>query len=122
MAENRRFTRIVFSAPVTLTADEKRWNTELIDVSLKGVLVVKPKVWHCQPGDQFILSFQLAGSDIDITMAVHKAHERENCIGFTCDSIDLDSASYLRRMIELNVGSAEMLNRDLEHLTIPEDA
>jgi hypothetical protein len=120
MEEHRRFTRIVFSTPVTITADGKVWSTQLIDVSLKGVLVKTPEHWDHQPGDRFMLSFQLAGADIDIVMQVHKAHERDNCIGFTCDSIDLDSASHLRRLIELNVGQADLLNRELEHLTIPE--
>ena len=55
-------------------------------------------------------------------MKVHKAHERNNCIGLTCDSIDIDSATHLKRLIELNVGSAELLNRNLEHLAVPNES
>lgn len=120
MEEHRRFTRIIFSTPVTLSAKNKVWTTELIDISLKGALVKTPEQWQCDVGDQFTLGFVLAGSDIDIHMQVHKAHQLENSIGFTCDSIDIDSASYLRRLIELNVGNADLLNRDLEHLSHPE--
>ncbi|MFT4927956.1 MAG: hypothetical protein ACI8WB_004071 [Phenylobacterium sp.] len=121
MPENRRFTRIVFSTPVKLKAKRALWVTELVDISLKGALVKKPDKWTCNIGDQFTLTFMLAGSDIDIHMLVHKAHQDEDMIGFTCDSIDIDSASHLRRLIELNVGSADLLNRDLEHLSHPEE-
>ena len=121
MEEHRRFTRIIYSTPVTISTGENVWATQLIDVSLKGVLVKTPARWNNQPGDRFVLSFKLEGADIDIVMKVHKAHERDNCIGFTCDSIDIDSASHLRRLIELNVGRADLLNRELEHLTHPQD-
>ncbi len=120
MEDNRRFTRIVFSTPVKLSTATGVWTAELIDVSLKGALVKMPENWPHHAEDQFTLSFRLAGSEIDINMQVSKAHQLNHCIGFSCDSIDIDSASHLRRLIELNVGSADLLNRDLEHLTHPE--
>ena len=119
MSESRRFTRVVYSTPVQLMASDSTWETELIDVSLKGVLVKKPAELQSQSGDTFSLSFCLADSGIDIHMQVHTAHVHDDSIGFTCDSIDIDSATHLRRLIELNVGSAELLNRNLEHLTVP---
>jgi hypothetical protein len=122
MPDCRRFTRIIFSTPVKLSGQKGIWKTELVDVSLKGALVKTPGNWHSVVGEQFTLSFVLAGSDIDIHMLVHKAHQIDNCIGFTCDSIDIDSASHLRRLIELNVGNADLLNRDLEHLSHPQEA
>ena len=121
MTDNRRFIRIVFSTPATLSSGNHIWTSELIDLSLKGALMLKPKGWRAETGDQFSLKFMLPGSDIDIRMQVHKAHERDNCIGFSCDSIDIDSATHLKRLIELNVGSAELLYRDLEHLIIPQE-
>ena len=123
MPEHRRFTRIVFSTPATIVAlaNDDMWTSQLVDLSLKGALVKKPPGWQQAPGEKFALSFQLLGTDIDIHMLVHKAHEHPDSIGFACDSIDIDSASHLRRLIELNVGSAELLDRDLAHLTVPED-
>lgn len=124
MPEHRRFTRIVFSTPATIVAmaSDHVWSSELIDLSLKGALVKKPPGWPHQPGEKFALSFKLIGTDIDIHMEVHKAHEHPESIGFACDSIDIDSASHLRRLIELNVGSEDLLHRDLEHLTVPEES
>lgn len=121
MTENRRFTRIVFSTPASLIQDGQHWLTELLDLSFKGALVIKPSNWQGNVGDTFTLDFKLPGSDIDVCMQVHKAHERDNYLGLTCDSIDIDSATHLRRLIELNVGSAELLNRDLEHLAVPDN-
>lgn len=121
MTDNRRFTRIVFSSPVTVCAivNDEHWTSELIDLSLKGALVKKPVDWQREIGEKFELSFQLVGTDIDIHMRVHKAHEHPDSIGFACDAIDIDSASHLRRLIELNVGSEALLHRDLEHLSVP---
>lgn len=49
-------------------------------------------------------------------MTVSLAHEKGRQLGFYCEEIDLDSITHLRRLIELNLGSSELLERELSAL------
>ena len=43
-------------------------------------------------------------------------------VGLRCDNIDLDSITHLRRLVELNVGDHNILERDLASLINDEPA
>ncbi len=116
MVERRRFFRVVFSTPAQLTQGQQSWSTRLLDLSLQGALVERPANWPEEGEGRFELSFSLADSDIQITMEVEPCHSAENKLGLYCHHIDIDSASHLKRLIELNVGNADMLKRELAHL------
>ncbi|MGB1059017.1 MAG: hypothetical protein ACPGZU_02735, partial [Ketobacter sp.] len=44
------------------------------------------------------------------------AHLEGNRTGIACDHIDVDSASHLRRIVELNTGNEALLEREIEAL------
>lgn len=46
-------------------------------------------------------------------MLVTLAHQKDGLLGLQCREIDLDSITHLRRLIELNLGSSELLEREL---------
>lgn len=114
--DKRQFTRITFDSPVYLSNKTVTWETELLDISLNGVLVDKPANWNATVGDQFKLTLDLNQSDIEIRMEVEVAHMEQNHIGFHCKHIDLDSITHLRRLVELNIGNTEILDRELSAL------
>jgi len=114
--ENRRFTRIPFDATVHVTSADGSWDCSLIDISLKGVLVDRPDDWKGELEDTAMIELELTGGDASIRMDVIVAHVEENHIGFRCEHIDLDSITHLRRLVELNVGDTEILNRELNAL------
>jgi len=58
---------------------------------------------------------RLEGGPI-IGMSVTLAHVHQDSLGFRCQRIDLDSFLRLKRMIELNLGNTDMLERELEAL------
>lgn len=118
--DRRQFTRIIFSTPATLTQKEKFWQTQLIDLSLKGALVNSPANWDLPTGSQLNIIFRLQGADIDIKMETHVAHVENDHLGLKCDHVDIDSATHLRRLIELNVGDDQLLHRELDLLSHPE--
>jgi hypothetical protein len=45
------------------------------------------------------------------------AHLEGTQVGLRCDSIDIDSLTHLRRLVELNVGDEAILQRELSALT-----
>ena len=120
MEDRRRFTRIIFSTPAFLSNMGIVWSSTLIDLALKGALVEKPDNWKDGEVKRVMLSFKLAGSDIEISMNMLVSHEGQNHLGLLCEQIDIDSATHLKRLIELNVGDDKLLHRDFDNLLHPE--
>jgi hypothetical protein len=112
----RRFSRIPFDAAVTLTSPNGIWHGKLLDISLKGVLTTRPLNWVWQGGDRFLVEIHPPENHFAIRMESVVAHADEHKVGLRCTHIDLDSASHLRRLVELNVGDEETLNRELAAL------
>lgn len=112
--ERRRFQRIPFMAEAELCQGAQRWTVPLHDLSLKGLLVGRPEGWST-PGAPLQACLRLA-DDVEVCMTVSLAHEKDGQLGFYCEEIDLDSITHLRRLIELNLGSSELLERELSAL------
>ncbi len=110
--EQRRFTRIAFDAAATLIKDGREWPCELIDLSLKGALVSQPDDWNGAIDDTCKLRLTL-DDDVRIDMDVAIAHHENQRVGLCCKDIDLDSITHLRRLVELNLGDAILLEREL---------
>lgn len=114
--ERRIFSRVPFSGRVTVEGDHAYWQADLIDISMKGVLITRPMEWHGQPGDHYQLKISLGENRLVITMDTSLAHSSNECLGFCCEHIDLDSMTHLRRLLELNLGDEERINHELSAL------
>lgn len=114
-ADRRRFKRISFDARTELTQGSKSWAVQLIDLSLKGLLIERPSPWLGNPGEPFIVDIHL-NVDIDVRMEVRLTHDDHNHLGFVCEHIGLDSVTHLRRLIELNLADHDELDRELAAL------
>jgi len=115
-SERRRFTRIPFEAAVSVSNPSGKWSGKLLDISLNGVLISQPQNWHQKDGSQFLLEIHPADSVFRIRMEVTVSHQESQTIGLQCNHIDIDSISHLRRLVELNVGDENILNRELSAL------
>lgn len=112
----RRFHRFFFDAPCQLHQGETSWQTEVLDISLKGVLLKEPADWDGDPGQPFEVIIQLAQQEAAIVMALSLMHTEAGSLGFVCQYIDLESASHLKRLVELNLGDPDLLSRELSAL------
>ena len=113
--ERRSYNRIPFNAEILMQCGDVEWSCNLLDISLKGMLV--------EPPDNL---------DIDITKPCGMAlflgegvsiHARVNIIrsdngnwGLKWLQIDVNSLQHLRRLIELNTSNPAMLMRELSEL------
>ncbi|WP_443191049.1 PilZ domain-containing protein [Pseudomonas indica] len=113
--ERRRFHRVEFDADTELSQGDRRWKVVLHDLSLKGLLVECPQGWNGDPNQPFLADIRLS-SDIHVRMEVVLTRTQNEQLGFVCRHIDLDSISHLRRLIELNLGDEDLLERDLAAL------
>jgi pSer/pThr/pTyr-binding forkhead associated (FHA) protein len=113
--QQRRFTRIHFDTPVTLHSDQRSWDTELVDISLHGALIKTPASLQVDMDQRYHLSVHLDAEQV-IGMEVAVAHQHDEELGLRCVDIDLDSITHLRRLVELNLGEAELVERELAAL------
>jgi hypothetical protein len=115
--ERRRNRRVLFDAPANLqTEDGVSYQTLLIDISLKGALTKIPANWPASPEQPITLNIHLDEDDAVISMQCHLIHTEGEAIGFHCHSMDMDSITHLRRLVELNLGDPELLERELATL------
>lgn len=114
--ERRHFTRIPMDSIASIRCQNRSLPTRLLDISLKGALLEKPADYHGNSGDQCELELLLG--DATITMQGSIAHSEAGHIGFRCDHIDLESISHLKRLVALNLGDDEALERELHELVV----
>lgn len=110
--KQRRFSRIPFKVRVTIQDNDQSRDTDLIDISLHGVLIRTPEGIETAENTPYRLAIHLEDGP-DINMGVHVAHCNQEYIGLRCDDIDVDSISHLRRLVELNLGDPSLLEREL---------
>ena len=115
--DRRHFHRILFDAEVRLNDDGHGWQAKLIDISMKGVLMECPAEWSGAKGDHFTLEIPLGEGGEAIRMAALLAHAERGHLGFEWQDIDVESFSHLRRLLELNLGDPNLVNRELSELS-----
>jgi len=114
--ERRKFTRIPFEASVTLSNPQGKWTAKLLDISLNGILITQPHNWVDCANKEFMIEVNFAENAAHIRMETTVSHIEAKKIGLRCNYIDIDSASHLRRLVELNLGNEDVLNRELSAL------
>lgn len=113
--ERRNFWRAVFHSPVCLTTSEGDTYAQLLDISLKGTLVETGNAWDGKLGEECRVNLELA-PDVTISMRTTIMHVEGPHVGLRCASIDLDSITHLRRLVELNSGDPAILDREFGSL------
>lgn len=114
--ERRHFSRIAFAGPAHLVTVEQRLPVQVLDLSLKGALLLLPEDASVEPGALCLLDLPLAPHEGRITMAAQLAHVSDGRAGLLSLGIDIESITHLRRVIELNLGDASLAERDLKAL------
>ncbi len=111
----RRFSRIPFEVAASLQQGQQRWETHLLDISLHGALIALPQTFVAGELALYTLSIHLEGGN-DIDMQVEIVHQGDDRLGLRCSHIDLESITHLRRLVELNLGDPQLVERELSAL------
>lgn len=114
-SNRRQFWRAHFHSPVRLALNGQVSDADLYDISLKGALVKVVEGWPGCNGDHCQLRLVLGNAAI-IGMSATITHIAGRRVGFRCDNIDVDSVTHLRRLVELNAGDPDLLDRELSAL------
>ena len=114
--ERRHFVRVQFDTPAQLTSAHGMQDVQVLDLSLKGALLLATEPAHAPPGMPCQLTVPLADRN-HIVMSAEVVHSEGLHLGLRCRNIDLDSVTHLRRLIELQLGDPALLERDLAELS-----
>ncbi|MGH1462278.1 MAG: PilZ domain-containing protein [Neptuniibacter sp.] len=114
--ERRRFTRITFDASTEVKQDDNVWQTTLIDISFNGMLLHSETPIPLELGAIAEITVHLLGNDVTINTPATLAHMQGSQYGFSIENLDLDSLTQIRRLVELNLGDEQLLERELDHL------
>ena len=116
----RHFSRIAFHSPADLITSHGHEHVVVLDLSLKGALVRLPASRRFAPGENCTLHVKLGAPGTLIRMQGNVAHVEGLYAGLVCHNLDLDSATHLRRLVELNLGDPALLERELSALVSEE--
>ena len=117
MSKNRHFHRVNFDSMVEFKTNEVEHVCELVDISINGALIAACSGATPQSGTLCQLTISLNDADENkIIMKGTIAHKIENRVGIHCESIDVNSMTHLRKLIEYNLGDVELVNRDFDSL------
>ncbi len=115
IVEKRKFNRIAYNATGTFTSADIKLEIIIHDLSLKSALFTTKNPIDLAPGTQGQLTIAL-NADYDIAMDVQVVRQDGCDTAVICKSIDLDSMTHLRNLVELNCADPSLLERDLANL------
>lgn len=113
--EQRQFTRVHFFQRVHVTANDQRLETHCLDISLRGILLVRPEGVNWPLEQRVRVSLVLSENET-INMECSLVHIDDDVVGCACDSMDLDSMTTLRRLLEYNLEEKAKMDRELGEL------
>ncbi|MDN3922567.1 PilZ domain-containing protein [Roseateles violae] len=114
--DRRQFNRVAFATGAELITTQERLQAQVLDLSLKGALLQLPAGALVGAGTPCLLKLLLADQQTVISMAGELAHVEGERAGMLCRSIDIESITHLRRLVEINLGDHALLERDLKAL------
>lgn len=117
MENRRQFTRILFSIKAELHVEDQVYPVSIHDISLNGALVTAPETDNILKGKLGSLIFHLADGEAEVEMHVAVVHQEPDVVGLQCNAIDIDSITHLRRLVELNLGDENQLEKELSQLS-----
>ncbi|MAS25862.1 MAG: PilZ domain-containing protein [Oceanospirillaceae bacterium] len=113
--DKRQFERVHFLRRVKVATEGDVLETHCMDISLRGLLLVRPERVNWRLEQQLVVTLELSDDQV-ITMNCSLVHIDEDVVGCACDSMDLDSMTTLRRLLELNMPDPSAVDRELAEL------
>ena len=111
--ERRKCTRVLFKNSCTLIGQNGRFPASLVDICLKGALIDPGESSVFVPNEDCELEIVLGTPALQLNIQARMVHSDGRRIGMKFTHIDIDSLTHLRKLIELNVGDAELTTKEL---------
>ena len=116
MGEKRLFQRVNFAVTTEVEIDGVRYETRLVDISLKGALLEFSHPENLDRGQPCHLIIHLDLSDVTLFFTGAVAHTNDNLTGIKFITVDIESMMHLRNLLELNSGDPDLVRSELHAL------
>ncbi|MCK5152765.1 MAG: PilZ domain-containing protein [Spirochaetales bacterium] len=113
MENKRYYKRINFHVEAAAKIDDKVFTGELYDIALKGALIKMNKKLMPSSGKKCHVMLKLPYSIITLEFEAKIVHQKDTFLGFRFEGADVDSITHLRRLLVLNTGDEEGIDREL---------
>jgi c-di-GMP-binding flagellar brake protein YcgR len=113
MSERRNFQRVPFATKAEINCNSNNYHGQLVNISLRGALVHAEGKIPLVKGNRCELIIHLLDSEITLQFETDIIYCQKNRLGFKFISEDLKTASHLRRLLELNIGSSKKIDREI---------
>jgi len=113
MAERRNFQRIPFACKAEINCSDRKYHAELLNICLQGAMVLGRDTIPLAEENRCELLIHLLDSDITLQFEAEVIHCQQKRLGFRFIGEDTETASHLRRLLELNIGSSEVIDKEL---------
>lgn len=113
MTDKRKFQRVPFQCHSQIKLASRTCPAELLDISMKGALFLIRDLCAVEMGQTCLLDIRLVNSDIHLQFEARLVHREGEHFGFVFISEDIDTFTHLRRLLELNLGDSELVDREL---------
>jgi hypothetical protein len=80
---------------------------------MKGALMLVRDLPEWENEHLYFLDIKLVNSDIHLQFEAKLSHKEESHYGFIFLSEEIDTFAHLRRLLELNLGDSEIIDREL---------
>lgn len=115
MTEQRNYRRLNFSSEADITIDNAVYRCDMVDLALQGALYRSERKLSLPLGGRTPLSIYLPETQIRMQFIGELIHQHGNFYGFLFVSEDDESIAHLRRLLELNFGDAELVDKEFSH-------
>jgi hypothetical protein len=112
MTEQRNYRRINFRTEADVTLKDSIHRCDLVDLALQGALFRSERELSLPLGSQVPLSIYLPETSIRMEFVGELIHRNEQFYGFIFISEEAESMAHLRRLLELNLGDAELTEKE----------
>ena len=86
----------------------------MLDLSLRGTLLNLDPASAVVVGASYPIIIHLPSSDITIRADAEMVHKNGNYTGFKFQSLDVESMTHLRSILDLNIGNHDKLDHEKE--------
>lgn len=114
-SERRQTQRIPFHAEILMQSGNEEWTCNLLDISLKGMLVEPPRNITINANNPCAVALFLS-DDIIINARVKIRHASDDYWGLQYINIDTESLEHLRHLLASNIKDTNLINRDFSQL------
>ena len=115
MSEQRIYRRIPFRTEAELKINDTHYPYDLIDLALQGALFKSEQDIPVEIGQQGTITIVLPASDLTMEFTGELIHQRGHFYGFIFVSEDAVTMGHLRRLLELNFGDGDAVDREFLH-------